>query len=70
MDKHESSLTEKSLETPSERDAQRALDAASSEPRTLSPEEQRDTATKLDQQATADRTTGHRTDPREDRATG
>jgi hypothetical protein len=64
MDTHrDGRLEETAGESPAERDAQRALDAASSEPRTLAPEEQPQRATKLDEQATADQTAGRRTDP-------
>jgi hypothetical protein len=36
---------------PSERDAQRALDGASSEPRTLAPKEAHDDAARMDERA-------------------
>ena len=70
MDRQGDDSQERSGDAPSQRDAQRALDAASSEPRTLAPEELGDTATELYQRETADQTGGLRTDPAEDRTAG
>jgi hypothetical protein len=67
-DKSHTTEQDTSANDPVDRDAQRALDAASSEPRTLATEERSDPAARMDARATADQTAARRDDPSEDRA--